>query len=253
VAAAARRLADQYGRPVRVLLSREDSVRLGPKRPPVAAGVRPDGSGILRVVRTPGIAEAVAAVAPELVVEEVEVTGLATSAYLRAAGWAEAAVLLAGLAERTGRPGTAALASRELRAGRSGSATIASPAGATASARVEIGDDGWPADVRVTVACGDPLDEVVLRSYALGAAHMAMGWVCSEAVAVDDEGRPQDLTVRSFGVIRATETPPITVVIEADDGPPVNGSDAVFAAVAAAVWIAQGCPPDWPTRRGRLQ
>jgi xanthine dehydrogenase small subunit len=42
------------------------------------------------------------------------------------------------------------------------------------------------------------------------------------------------------------------VVIEADDGPAVNGSDAVFAAVAAAVWIAQGCPPDWPTRRGRL-
>jgi hypothetical protein len=33
----------------------------------------------------------------------------------------------------------------------------------------------------------------------------------------------------------------------ADDGPPVNGSDAVFAAVAAATWLAQGCPPDWPT------
>src|SRR5262249_47739533 len=34
----ARRLADEHGRAVRVLLSREDSVRLGPKRPPLAAG-----------------------------------------------------------------------------------------------------------------------------------------------------------------------------------------------------------------------
>ena len=30
---------------------------------------------------------------------------------------------------------------------------------------------------------------------------------------------------------------------------PVNGSDAVFAATAAAVWIAQGTPPAWPTGR----
>ena len=42
---AARRLADEHGRPVRVVLSREDVVRLGPKRPPVAAGVRADGTG----------------------------------------------------------------------------------------------------------------------------------------------------------------------------------------------------------------
>ena len=31
-------------------------------------------------------------------------------------------------------------------------------------------------------------------------------------------------------------------------GPPVNGSDAVFVAVAAAVWLHQGCPSDLPTR-----
>ena len=235
--AAARRLADQYGRAVRVLLSREDSVRLGPKRPPIAAGVRSDGSGILRVARTPGIAAAVTALAPGLSVEEVDVTGPPTSARLRAAGWAEAAVLLAALAPRT-------------EPARSASATIRSPAGATATARADVDEDGRPTAVRVAVRCGDPLDEVVLHSYAVGAAHMAMGWVCSEAIAVDHEGRPQDLTIRSFGVLRATETPPVAVTIDADDGPPVNGSDAVFAAVAAAVWIAQGCPPDWPTRRG---
>ncbi|MBW3668640.1 MAG: efflux RND transporter periplasmic adaptor subunit, partial [Actinobacteria bacterium] len=93
---AARELADRYGRPVRVLLAREDVVRLGAKRPPVAGGARRDGTGVLRVVRTPGIAEAIAAVAPGLVVEEVDVAGPPTSAAVRAAGWAEAAVLLAG-------------------------------------------------------------------------------------------------------------------------------------------------------------
>ncbi len=235
--AAARMLADRYGRSVRVLLSREDAVRLGPKRPPIAAGLRADGSGIIRIARTPGIAQEVAAMAPGLVVEEVDVTGPPTSAALRGAGWVEAAVLLAGLGAPTGTPATA---------------SVTSPAGATATARVGVDDDGWPTSVEVTVRCGEPLDEVVLRSYVVGAAHMAMGWVLSEAIAVDDEGRPQDLTVRSFGVLRATETPPITVTIEADDRPPVNGSDAAFAAVAAALWIAQGRPPDWPTRRGRV-
>ena len=34
-----------------------------------------------------------------------------------------------------------------------------------------------------------------------------------------------------------------------EDEPPVNGSDAVFAAVAAATWLHEGTPPDWPTRR----
>ena len=41
--------------------------------------------------------------------------------------------------------------------------------------------------VDVQVAAGDPLDEEVLRSYAIGAAHMALGWVLSEALTVDSE------------------------------------------------------------------
>ena len=73
-------LAQAHGRPVRALYSREDAVRLGPKRPPVAGGANADGSGLLRVARTPGIAATVNAVAPDLVVEEVEVEGPATSA-----------------------------------------------------------------------------------------------------------------------------------------------------------------------------
>lgn len=218
----ARRLADEHGRPVRVLLSREDVVRRGPKRPPISAGVRHDGTGVVRVVATPGIGERIRRAAPGLEVEEVHVPGPPTSSALRAAGWAEAAVLLAGARGRA--------------------EPVRSPSGGEAEAH--LGPDGT---IRVRVRCGDPLDEVVLRSYCIGAAHMALGWVTSEGITVDEEGEPHDLTIRSFGVLRASDTPPIEVEIDDEGGEPVNGSDAVFAAVASAVWVAQGCPPEWPT------
>lgn len=223
----ARRLADEHGRAVRVLLSREDVVQLAPKRPPVAGGIRRDGTGALRVVRTPGVVEAVHSVAPGLVVEEVDVAGPPTSCALRGAGWAEAAVLVAAARDEA-------------------TATVTSPSGATAEA--EVGTDGT---VRVRVECGDPLDDVVLRSYCIGAAHMARGWVRSEGIAVDEEGVVHDLTVRSFGVLRSQEMPAVDVEIVDAGGPPVNGSDSVFAAVAAVVWRAEGYAPDWPTGRGR--
>ena len=84
------------------------------------------------------------------------------------------------------------------------------------------------------VAAGDPLDDVVLRSYSIGAAHMALGWVLTEGITVDpDTGEVHDLTIRSFGVIRAKDTPPIDVEIVDDAGPALpRSSDAVFAAVA---------------------
>jgi len=226
VPAAARELADRHGRPVLALASREDATRFGPKRPPVAGGIGPDGTGVLRVVRTPGIAAAVAAVAPGLTVEEVDVTGPPTSADLRAAGWAEALVLASAV-----EPGAAPRVP----------VAVTAPSGARAEAVVDGGT------IRVRVWCGDPLDEVVLRSYAIGAAHMAWSWVTSEALTVGPDGEPADLTIRSFGVVRAVDTPPIEVTIEPDDGAPVNGSDAVFAAVAAATWRATGHRPDWPT------
>lgn len=221
--AAAQRLANEHGRPVRAVLAREDVVRLGPKRPPMAAGVRPDGTGIIRVAATPGIAAAVHAVAPQLAVEEVVVPGPPTSAGVRAAGWAEAAVLLAAAA---------------------GSTTVTSPGGATATAAFV------DRRLQVRVECGEVLDEVVLRSYCIGAAHMALGWVWSEGLAVDEAGAVHDLTIRSFGILRARDMPPVDVEIVEAAGPAVNGSDAVFAAVAAAAWREDGYPPAWPARQG---
>ncbi|MCC6226338.1 MAG: 2Fe-2S iron-sulfur cluster binding domain-containing protein [Microthrixaceae bacterium] len=219
--AVARKLADRHGRAVLACWTREDVVRHGPKRPPLAAGVAADGSGIVRIARTAGVADAITAMAPRLEVVEVDVSGPPTSASIRAAGWAEAAVLVAAA---------------------TGAGEIVSPSGATASAA--IGADGA---ITVQVRCGDPLDDVVLRSYCIGAAHMAAGWVTSESIAVDEKGNVGDLTIRSFGILRAGDMPPVEVVIEADDGPPTNGSDAVFAAVALAIWRSQGLPTSWPT------
>ncbi len=240
VGSVARRLADETGRAVRVVYSREDVVRYGPKRPPIAAGVRRDGSGVLRVARTPNSPRlerwvgAVASVAPELVVQEIVVPGPPVSADLRGAGWAEAAVLLAAL-DAVGAGVT----------GPGHPVTVRSPAGAEATATV--GADGT---VQVSVAAGDPLDEVVVRSYAIGAVHQALGWVRSEGVAVDEAGAVLDLTIRSFGIIPARSMPMVEVVVEDDGGPPVAAGDTVFAAVAAAAWLTAGLPSSWPVDGG---
>jgi CO/xanthine dehydrogenase Mo-binding subunit len=187
--------------------------------------VAADGTGVVRVVRTPGIADAIRASAPAITVLEVDVAGPPTSAVLRGAGWVEAAVLTASLADGP-------------------EWQVRAPNGATAAARI---DDGT---VHVRVRCGPALDPVVLRSYCIGAAHMALGWVRSEGIAVDEHGVPVDLTIRSFGILRAIDTPRIEVTIEDDDGEPVNGSDAVFAAVATAAWAETGWHETWPTARG---
>jgi CO/xanthine dehydrogenase Mo-binding subunit len=100
--------------------------------------------------------------------------------------------------------------------------------------------------IRVVVGAGDPLDQAVLRSYVIGAVHMAAGMVCSEGLAVDEAGVVHDLTVRSFGVLSASSMPRVEVVVEPGGGEPVAVSEAVFAATAAAVWQHHGFAPIWP-------
>ncbi len=246
VARAARELADITGRTVRVVFSREDVVRLGPKRPPIAARAHLDGSRVTIDGIVAGSADPFRAPIdwPYRVKEagawvEQAVAGPPTADHLRAVGLAERAVLLEGALAEAGAAraqlvgddrASAVLLETCVRAG----------SGATAGARVDVDADGAVARVTVRVAAGDPLDDVVLRSYAIGAAHMALGWVLAEGIAVDpDTGDVHDLTIRSFGVIRAKDTPPIGVEILDDAGPPLaRASDAVFAAVAAATWNA---------------
>jgi xanthine dehydrogenase small subunit len=76
---------------------------------------------------------------------------------------------------------------------------------------------------------------------------MALSWVSSEGIAVDADGTVHDLTIRSFGVLRAVDTPAIEVEVTPSGAPAVRVGDAAFVAVAAAAWLHLGCPPDWPT------
>jgi len=249
VARDARELADRYGEPVRVLWSREDVVRMGPKRPPVGAGIDRDGTGVLRFgspVPWPArdldaIRAAVRAVAPGLEVHRVPVAGPPVSSAIRAAVWAEAAVLAAVAAWlATAYPVLGGGADPVLGV----PITVTSPGGGRATTTMR--PDGG---VVVEVSAGAVLDSVVLRSYVIGATHQALGWVLSEGIAVGAGGEVRDLTVRSLGVLPARETPPIEVNLDDLDGgagPPVNASDAVFAATAAACWLATGLTPTWP-------
>ncbi len=220
VADIARTLAREHGAPVRVLWSREDTVRYGIKRPPIAAGLRRDGTGIVRVASTAGIADAIRRVLPDCEIEEVAVPGPPTSLSLRAAGWAEAEMLRASLEGKAG--------------------WVESPSGGRAKAEIIDGT------IRVEVDSGEPLDWVILRSYCIGAAHMGYSWVTSEGLSVDSQGEVHDLTIRSFGVLRSSDSPDIEVV-SVGQGEIRPAGDAVFAAVAAATWLHRGCPIDLPT------
>ena len=242
---AARELADTTGEAVRLLWRREDVVRRGPKRPPLAVALRADGSGVVRVGRTEhatDLAQLVArmrASSPGVAVELVDVTGPPVSPDLRGAGWAEV------LAAR------AALAAPDKVSG-FGDVHVAVPG--AGSARVVLHGDGatrgW---VEVDVWAGEILCPVTLRSYVLGAVHQALGMVWSEGIALDGAGEPVDLTIRSFGILAARDMPEVTVRLHEQDGQPVNGSDAVFVATLAAAWIAEGLPGRWPTRHDAVR
>ncbi len=234
--AAARELADRFGRTVRVVYAREDVVRLGPKRPPIAAvaialdGVIEIDGVVARGAGTPRLWPVVDGLEVRARWTEVDVPGPPVSADLRAVGLAEQAVLVAGALGRD--------------------VEVVTPSGARSTAVVQV-ERGKVVRVAVTIAAGDPLDEIVLRSYAIGAAHMALGWVTSEGLAVDAAtGEIHDLTIRSFGVLRPAEMPSVEVTIVDDHAPArAHSTDAVFAAVAAATWNALGRPVTFPAPR----
>ncbi len=261
----ARELADRTGRTVRVVFSREDAVRLGPKRPPIAARARLDGRTVTIDGDVAGPAEPFRASLdwPYDIAEvgkwnERRVPGPPTAGHLRAVGFAERVVLVEGAVSESGID-RATLLCDERAARVLLDSCARATSGALAGARVELDDAGTVTRVVVGVAAGDPLDEVVLRSYAIGAAHMGLGWVLTEGIAVDPEtGEVRDLTIRSFGVIRAKDTPHIDVEIVDDAREPLSrASDAVFAAVAAATWNAvsahEGTRPErFPARDTRV-
>jgi xanthine dehydrogenase small subunit len=245
VPAHASALADAVGEPVRVLWRREDVVRRGPKRPPVALALRADGTGFARVGRTEGsgdlapLLRRIGEYCPGVDVEVVDIAGPPVSPDLRAAGWAEVLAARTALRASASAPG-------------SGAAELTIPGAGTARVAVQA-DAGMRGTVEVDLWAGEVLCATTLRSYALGAVHQALGMVWSEGIAVDPEGEPVDLTIRSFGILAARDMPDVSVRLHEGDGWPVNGSDAVFVATLAAAWLAEGVPARWPTRRGNLR
>jgi xanthine dehydrogenase small subunit len=257
--AAARELSAHFGRTVRVVYSREDVVRLGPKRPPISAtAVWRDGRIEIagRAARFVSDQQWPSAYRSYIDAhwDAVDIVGPPVAAELRAYGLAEQAVLVEGALDAAGVDRSTLTDDDALL-----DTLVVTPSGARAGARVTFDDTtGRLAGVEVRIAAGDPLDEVVLRSYALGAAHMALGWVLTESIAVDpDTGEVHDLTIRSFGIIRARDMPPVSITLLDDPSPPrERASDAVFAAVAAATWNAltraEGTRPDtFPARDTR--
>ena len=255
---AARELSTRVGRTARVVYSREDVVRLGPKRPPISAAAAWRAGCVAIEGCAVGVAPDVFPTPYGIDVdarwEVVEVPGPAVARDLRAFGLAEQALLVEGALD-------AADVDRSMLTedGALLDTLVVAPSGARAGARVTFDDvTGHLAGVAVRVAAGDALDETVLRSYVLGAVHMALGWALTESLAVDpDTGEVHDLTIRSFGIIRAKDMPPVDVTILDDAGPArARASDAAFAAVAAAAWNAlsrvEGVRPDtFPARDTR--
>ena len=239
VAADARRLADEHGRPVRVLWSREDVVRHGPKRPPVAGGIDrrrdrgppgggPPGRGRPRRSGRPSVA-AVATVAPGLVLEPVPLAGPPVSFDLRGAVWAEAAVL-AACARSLGALGPAVPPGRPGRGHRPGRRPGGGPLPA---GRLDRGGGRRRRGPRRGGAA------LVLHRRRPPGARLG-------PLRGHRRGRRRGGPRPDHAVVRDPPGPghaPGRRDHRAGTArPPVNGSDAVFAAVAAARWLADGLP-----------
>ena len=80
---------------------------------------------------------------------------------------------------------------------------------------------------------------VTLRSYVLGAVHQALGLVWSEGIAVDADGAPLDLTIRSFGILSARDMPEVR-------------SSCTPMTVGRSTGPMPCSPPPWP-RRGMAE
>ena len=227
----AEHFAAQTNGPVKVVWSREAVVRKGKKRPPLSLGLRADGSGEVHIAVTPGSDDLSGLVAmigqllPEVTVDLKEVAGPPVGATHRGAVLSEVLAARASLELAPGEP-----------------VSVNSPSGA----RATVTYDGTT--LHAQVFAGDPLCVTTLRSYVMGAMHQAFSMVTSEGLALDEQGAPVDLTIRSFGIVGAAGTPAMQVTIEESSDAPVVAGGAVFAATLAAVWLQEG-GTHWPTRR----
>lgn len=225
-------LVDEQACGVLAIWPREEVVRRGAKRPPLSLALRGDGSGIVHVGLTPKSDDLEPLLAqaretfPSIRFETVAIPGPRVGSSHRGALIGEV------------------LAARCVAQHRDGDAfSVTLDDGASASVTLVDGA------LTVSVQAGEPLCPITLRSYVIGAVHQAYSQVTTEGLAVDSDGVIHDLTIRSFGITTAMQTPPISVTIEPSAKEAVPVGMAVFAATLAAVWFDEGVAKHWPTRR----
>jgi xanthine dehydrogenase molybdenum-binding subunit len=125
---------------------------------------------------------------------------------------------------------------------------------ATASAHATLDDDGRMASLHLTLRAGPILAATTTTAVATGGAHMGLGMALTEGVHTDALGSP-DPRLRSQGVLKEKQTPPLHLTLEPGPGPWVSPDEqaalamaVVPAAMARAVAAAGGATDRLPMR-----
>jgi len=102
---------------------------------------------------------------------------------------------------------------------------------ATACAHVVLDDEGRVASLQLTLRAGPVLAATTTAAVATGGAHMGVGMAVNEGVHTDPLGSP-DPRLRSQGVLKEKQTPPIHVTLEPGPGPWVSPDEQAALAMA---------------------
>jgi aldehyde oxidoreductase len=89
------------------------------------------------------------------------------------------------------------------------------------AAQVVVLDPSSGRPTRVTAAhdVGRAVNPTLCEGQIEGAVHMGLGYALSEDFPADAEGRPTNMTLRSLGIIRAKDMPPVDVILVEEPQP----------------------------------
>ncbi len=66
---------------------------------------------------------------------------------------------------------------------------------------------------------GRAVNPMLCEGQIQGSVHMGLGYALSEDFPADEEGRPRNMTLRSLGILRAKDVPPVRVVLVEEPQP----------------------------------
>jgi xanthine dehydrogenase molybdenum-binding subunit len=89
------------------------------------------------------------------------------------------------------------------------------------AAQVVVLDPGSGRPTRVIAAhdVGRAVNPTLCEGQIEGAVHMGLGYALSEDFPADADGRPTNMTLRSLGIIRAKDMPPVDVILVEEPQP----------------------------------